>query len=82
MNFIDEHNDDAHKLSRGVETLNELVNHVRVVPCRDTLEVVHVRSIDPNGQTPSVLAQQRDAPRDALKPLRRIREFRLLFDSA
>lgn len=82
VTFIDEHNNDALKLSRGIETLNELVNQLRVVPCRDTLEVARVRSIDPNGQTPNVLAQQRDAPRDALKPLKRIREFRLLFDSA
>lgn len=81
LTYVDDQDDFALKLRHGKEQLVHACNVVRASPCRGALEVVLVRSLDPSGQPAAALAEHPSVSTDMTRPLKRLREFRLVFDS-
>jgi hypothetical protein len=79
--FVDTADDPTVKVRRGREELERVCDAIRVAPCRDALEVVRVRSLDPKGQPADVLARQVVMASRSLRPLPHLRACVLVFDS-
>ncbi|MDP2273536.1 MAG: hypothetical protein Q8K32_22540 [Archangium sp.] len=81
LHFTDQNDNAIAKVQVGRRKLEDIVAVLKNAPCADSLRVVHVRSIDPDGQPAAVMKEKTVWAREALRRFRCLTDCRLSFDS-